>query len=119
MLLIVLLVEDDPELSDNLTEILQSFGCNVRAYANAAGALSFLEREHADCLLTDLRLPGQDGMAMLEELRRRQVMIPTIVMSGFVEPEHVRRAAELGVLDVQSKPINLQRLQHILERIAS
>lgn len=115
----VLIVEDDPALSENLSEILRGFGFQVSAVSSADRALEFLEQEHADCLLTDVRLPGQGGIAMLEELRRRHVTVPAIVMSGFVEPDHLRRATELGVIDVQSKPVNLERLHDVLDRLAS
>ena len=117
--LCVLIVEDDPALSENLEEILRGFGFRVSTVATADGALDSLEHAHADCVLTDRRLPGQDGISLLEELRRRQVTVPAIVMSGFVEPDHIRRAAELGVIDVQSKPVNLKRLHEVLGRLAS
>ncbi len=113
----ILIVEDDPALAENLTEILCGFGFGVSAVKSAEGALAHLADQAVDCILTDLKLPGKGGIELIEELRKRDSAVPAIVMSGFVEQSCLDRASSLGVIDIQSKPVDLPRLQTTLSEL--
>ena len=113
----ILIVEDDAALAENLTEILCGFGFGVSTVESAEGALAHLENRPVDCILTDLKLPGKGGIELIEELRKRDSAVPAIVMSGFVEQSCLDRANSLGVIDVQSKPVDLPRLQTTLSEL--
>jgi CheY-like chemotaxis protein len=65
----VLLVEDDEDSRQMLTDTLEYYGARVTAVSSATEALRLLATDHADVLLSDLRLPEKDGFALIHELR--------------------------------------------------
>ena len=68
----VLLVEDDEDARTLLTQTLEYYGAHVLPVASASEAVHMLEQHHADVLLSDLRMPGEDGFALIHNLRSRR-----------------------------------------------
>jgi len=105
----VLLVEDDDDSRQMLTDTLQFYGAHVVAVSSAAEALQMLDNHHADVLLSDLRLPEKDGFALIHELRLRTdpvAMIPaaSITASRLIEDRHHALAA--GYQVHMEKPVD-------------
>ena len=68
----MLLVEDDEDARMLLTLTLEYYGARVLPVASAAEAVQMLEHQHADVLLSDLRMPGEDGFTLMHNLRSRR-----------------------------------------------
>jgi CheY-like chemotaxis protein len=106
----VLLVEDDDDSRQMLTDTLQYYGAHVVAVRSAAEALQMLDTHHADVLLSDLRLPEKDGFALIHELRLRSdpaiATIPaaSITASRLTEDRHHALAA--GYQVHMEKPVD-------------
>ncbi len=111
---LVLIVEDDRDLAENLTELLRALGYPTLLAEDGAQALEVIEAQDVDGILTDYRLPKLDGVSLLAETRRRHKAIPLVVMSGYLDADGVERAKRLGALDVLDKPLDLQRLRALL-----
>jgi two-component system cell cycle sensor histidine kinase/response regulator CckA len=106
----LLLVEDDAAVRSILERGLKRFGPIVTVAADAALALAAMEAEAVyDVLVSDIMMPGIDGVELAAEARRRQPDLGVVLMSGFAEPPLHRAADAQGVLFV-SKPFALNDL---------
>jgi two-component system, LuxR family, response regulator FixJ len=106
----VFVVDDNPGLRRSLQALLEAAALPVETYASAE---EFLERHDArrpGCLLLDVRLRGRSGLDLQEELRRRQVRIPIIVMTGYGDVPTSVRAFKGGATDFLQKPVPPKKL---------
>jgi RNA polymerase sigma factor (sigma-70 family) len=97
-------VDDHPAVRASLTELLNSAGLPVRAFASASEFLEAWRDDWAGCLLLDVRLPGMSGLELQEELRARGVELPVIIVTGHGDVPMAVRALTAGALDFLEKP---------------
>ncbi len=110
----VYLIDDDPVVSFVLVDLVESVDLPHAVFADAA---SFLQQDLsalAGCIVTDVRMPGMNGLDLQDELRRRRIDLPIIFISGYPEVPSVVRAMRGGALDFFQKPFSTQ---HLLDRI--
>ena len=108
----VVLVDDDDALRGALTELLKRAGHQVSSCADGATGLKAVDE--ADLLVTDLRMPGFDGLSLLREARLRRPTLQVIVMTGYADVPNVVTAVKGGAVDFLEKPFNDELL---LERV--
>lgn len=101
----VFIVDDDGLLRETLRRSLEQAGYNVRSFESASDALCELDTAPPDIVVSDYQMPGMDGLEFIESVRQRSVSLPVMLMSGYVTPEVEKRAWDLGVNRVLSKPI--------------
>src|SRR6202044_2633050 len=77
---------------------------------NAAKALELAKTQHFDLIFSDVVMPGKDGLALLEELKKQGVTAPVVMMSGQAHIEMAVRATRLGALDFLEKPLTTEKL---------
>lgn len=111
----ILVVDDDDSFRTSIVEALTSDGYLVHSAANGIEALARLESVPVDLLLTDIRMPGMDGIELVESLLNRKGLLPCIVMSAYSTPTLERRASRLGALRVIGKPVDLSVLRAALQ----
>ena len=114
------LVVDDEELSrEFLREALSSFGCEVHAVNDGQAALAALAADDADydLVFTDLRMPGADGMAVLEANRKAAPDRPAVLVTAHGTMHVAVQAMREGAADVLEKPVALDALELLLERL--
>ena len=101
----VLLIEDDVDIAEMYRRRLASDGLNVAVAADAESGLRRLRDEPPAVLLLDIRLPGDDGFHVLQEVRSDPDLshVPVLMLSNFGEPSTVRRALELGASEYLTK----------------
>ena len=110
----VYLIDDDAVVSFVLVDLVESVGLPHAVFADAA---SFLQQDLsslAGCIVTDVRMPGMNGLDLQDELRRRRIDLPIIFISSYPEVSSVVRAMRGGALDFFQKPFSTQQL---LDRI--
>ncbi len=115
----IMLVDDDAEVLEAMDEVLEASGYAVESFSSTAPALSHLEHgEPADLLITDLSMPGADGLALIQEAQRRWPGMPSILLTGYNGDELAPATALLtgGRLVVLQKPI---RLGALLKQVAA
>jgi DNA-binding response OmpR family regulator len=103
----VAVVDDDPENLRALSALLQAEGFEVAAYAGGETAWAALNHSCdavPEAIITDLRMPGLDGLALLRRLRERFPTLPVILVSAFPDEAVWREGLEAGALDVFPKP---------------
>lgn len=92
----ILLVEDDPFLSDIYATSLKHAGFNVTHANNGKKCLEMLEKGNFDILLLDLLLPGVDGFEVLKTIKEKNIKIDIFVLSNLSGEEYLEKAKELG-----------------------
>ena len=116
----VFVVDDDPGIRDSVRWLLESVGLRVETYDSAQAFLNAYVATRPGCLILDVRLPGMNGLDLLEELRNRGGTIPVIVVTAFGEVHSTVRAMKGGAIDVMEKPtrdqVMLDRVHQALEQ---
>jgi FixJ family two-component response regulator len=103
---IVLVVDDDAAVRAALKFALEVEGFAVRLYDGPAAVLADRRLPDHGCLVIDYRMPQLDGLELVERLRGRQVVLPAILISGRVDDQLRRLAAQAGVSLVIEKPLS-------------
>ncbi len=112
----ILVVDDEQTMRDFLLASL-SATYEVRAAKSAAEAMALLQKAPADVVLSDVRMPGQDGLALLEEIRDKLAQPPlTILMTAFGSIQEAVAATKQGAFDYLTKPFGLDMLEHALQK---
>lgn len=112
----VLVVDDDEESRDLLSEVLTTNGYAVGVVENAEAARAALNRDESyRIVIADLRMPNGSGLELLEDLRRRKSKQEIILMSSFISSAERELALELGVDALIEKPF---RLSDLLDLVA-
>lgn len=115
----VLIVEDDLTFSTMLKTWLGKKGFDVETASTSARARKILLSKEFDLVISDLRLPDQDGINLLSWLREQKKNIPFIIMTGYAEIQSAVQCMKLGATDYISKPIQPDELlKKINEAIA-
>jgi two-component system nitrogen regulation response regulator NtrX len=112
----VLVVDDEAGVRSSLAGFLKDHGYEGIAVASAAEALKELETKHIRLALIDVWLPGEDGIALLEETKTRWPDTAVIVMSGNATIDLAVRATKLGAYDFLEKPIDPEKLLITMRR---
>ena len=110
----VLVVDDEDLIRWSLREALEDAGYSVRCAGDGASALSLLEREGADAVLLDYKLPDTDGLTLLAQMREREPDVPVILLTAFSSVERAVDAMRLGAYDFIAKPFDID---HVLARV--
>jgi len=97
-------VDDDAGLRDSLRLLLEASGLSVATYETATEFFSAATDLAGGCLLTDIRMPGLDGLELQEQLAARPVRLPVIVMTGHGDVPLAVRAMKAGAVDFLEKP---------------
>ncbi len=113
----VLIVDDDTALRRALATALADLGHRAAEAADGAAALSWLDRQRADAVLLDLRMPGMDGLEVLRRIRERPDAPPVAVLTAVPTGANTIEAMRLGAADHIAKPIGRDGLRALLERM--
>jgi CheY-like chemotaxis protein len=115
----VLVVEDEPDLLLLARRMLEELGYAVIEASGGEEALDLAENQEVDAVLLDLRMPGMDGWAVLDQLRATGTIsrLPVIVLSAHADPAAVKRSADLGAKGYVKKPYRVADLTRALEAV--
>jgi PAS domain S-box-containing protein len=116
--LVVLYVEDEDDVRTQMVSFLQRRVRNVYAAAHGLQGLDSFGQYDIDLVITDIRMPLMDGLAMAERIRAINPKIPIIITTAFEETRYFTRAIDLGVDKYIVKPINLDILSNTLLVVA-
>jgi two-component system response regulator HydG len=114
----VLIVDDDAELMKLLSLVLSRKGFETRGVRSGADALAALAAEHFDVVLTDVQMPGMDGIALCERAVAAHPDLPVIVLTAFGSMESAIAAIRVGAYDFVTKPVDNTVLALAVERAA-
>jgi len=106
----LLIVDDEANTLASLLRAFRLAGHEATVCDNAAKALELAKAKNFDLILSDVVMPGKDGLSLLEDLKRQGVTAPVVMMSGQAHIEMAVRATRLGAIDFLEKPISSDKL---------
>jgi FixJ family two-component response regulator len=119
---VVHVIDDDTTARDGLACLLEAAQFSVRTYNSAVAFLDALPRAEAGCIITDVRMPEIDGLALVRRLKSQQISMPVILISGTGDVSLAVEAIKEGAADFIEKPYDsetmLSTLKSALERDA-
>jgi PAS domain S-box-containing protein len=113
----ILVVDDEDAVCRMVADYFQLAGYKTSTASNAADAYSMLEQEPYDVLITDVKMPNEDGISLLGRVRKSWPDFPVILMTGHAQLEMAVDAIKHGVFDFVQKPFDLDYMGRIVERV--
>lgn len=111
----VLLVDDEPQILNILAETLETVGIQVHTCNSGDEALAFLADTPVEVMLSDLRMPGMNGLELLQKARDLDPDLQTVILTGFGNMKSAVEALRAGAYDYLTKPIDAERLIQTLK----
>lgn len=112
----VFVIDDEEPVRLSLAKLLRAIGFPSRVFPSATAYLESDAIGEESCLLLDLRMPGMSGIDLVEELHRRGLRVPTIVMTGHADQRSAERLEPFGLIGFLEKPFAVDQLRELLER---
>ena len=112
----VLVVDDEPKMQRVLEIMLRKMGHEVLLAADAQAALTLAQRVPVDLVMTDLRMPGMDGIALLTALREHGVAAPVILLTAYGTVESAVTAMKKGAYDYILRPFDVEAVELVVTR---
>jgi len=112
----VLVVDDEPKMQRVLEIMLHKMGHEVLLAGDGQAALALAQREAVDLVMTDLRMPGMDGIALLSALRAHGVNVPVILLTAYGTVESAVAAMKQGAYDYILRPFDVEAVEVVVTR---
>jgi CheY-like chemotaxis protein len=112
----VLIVDDDADLSETLARLLGRFGHTCLVAASGPEAVDLMETESPDLIVTDLHMPGMNGISVARQARRKRPPIPVVLMTAYPAAETRREAQIVGGIFHLAKPFANADMLDVVER---
>lgn len=113
----ILLIDDDKTALDGLVRILSRDGYPVAGALSGYEALNFLSRKTFDIIVTDMKLPGMGGLSLIHELRKKEEPVAIVVITAYSSVKTAVEAIKCGADDYLTKPVNVEELELVLEKL--
>jgi FixJ family two-component response regulator len=112
----IFIVDDDRQMRDSLTALLEALGYAVQSFAHASAFLKSYRADQPGCLLLDVRMPGQSGLELYDQLLREKKRLPVIFMTAHADVSTAVAAMKSGAIEFLEKPFDRQKLHARLEK---
>ena len=113
--LAVFVVDDDEAMRDSLDFLLSSAGCAVRTFESAERLLEALTDSNCGCVVSDVRMPGIDGLELLRRIKAARPSLPVVIITGHGDVPLAVEAMKLGAADFVEKPFDDERLIGVVQ----
>ncbi|MGA1842299.1 MAG: response regulator [bacterium] len=113
----ILIVDDDQKICETLADILEEAGYEVSTACDGQNALEKIRLDSFNLVITDIKMPIMDGMALLKEIEKSHANIEVIVITSYGYQGQQVEATRLGAYEYLSKPLNLDQLKNIIARV--
>lgn len=114
---VILIVDDEEGLREGLSKLLESEGYAALSAESGEQALEILQQSHIDLVLTDMRMPGMDGIELLKKIRERHPDVGVIILTGYGQIESYIEAMNFGAIEYVSKPFKVNELKFIVNKV--
>ncbi|MBW7956387.1 MAG: response regulator [Deltaproteobacteria bacterium] len=111
----ILIADDDLDLRELLVEAVRNWGYDVSLARDGEEALKKLRMDHFHMVITDLMMPGMDGLQLLQRIRELDSDILVIIITGYATIETAVKAIETGAYDYIAKPFRLDELMIVIK----
>ncbi len=114
----ILIVDDEATSRYSLGRLLEREGYQVYSAADGYEALRKLQNNKIDMVLSDIKMPGLDGLGLLEQIRAKYPNIYVIMVTAHGEVDIYLESANLGAFDFVHKPVKFEELKLVLKKIS-
>jgi YesN/AraC family two-component response regulator len=112
----ILIIDDEKPTLSMFRLFLNAYGYSVLTAENAAAGIELFRKESPAIVFTDIKMPGRDGLFILETLKRINPSVQVIVMTGHGDQNLMKKAMELKATAFLNKPINREALENVLKK---
>lgn len=112
---LILAIDDDPDIRKLLRAFLEKEGYRVCMAANGTEGMGWLDRESVDLILLDLKMPGMNGATFCHELRKKDTILPVIIVTGYPDSILMNDVMQYGPFMLIAKPIERKQLIQAVE----
>src|SRR5512142_2836424 len=113
----ILVVDDEPFFQELFREVLTAAGHATRTAGTAEEALQLLSRDHFDLLVTDIVMPGMDGVGLVREAKKRDPDVEAVVVTGHEDVRMAVEAMKAGCAEFLTKPVDRGELAEVADRV--
>ncbi len=115
----ILVVDDEDSMRKRCVRLLTRQGYHVIGAASSLAALDLIQKEGAwfDLLLVDIRMPGMDGIQLMEKVKGQRQEVEVIMMTGYATVKTAVKAMKIGAYDYLSKPFEMDELIHLVKKV--
>ncbi|MFA6283358.1 MAG: sigma-54 dependent transcriptional regulator [Desulfurivibrionaceae bacterium] len=111
----ILVVDDEPSMREFLTILLDKNGHAPHAAASGAEALALLQQHQFDLIISDIRMPGLSGLALLENVKQQDLSVPVVLITAYASPEDAVLAMKNGAYDYITKPFKVDDILSVIK----
>jgi len=115
----IFVIDDDNIIRGNLKDFLELEGHDITTFSTGEDALSRLSHDTPDIMLVDLRLPGIDGLELLEKVKESSQNVEVVIITGHADVSSAVKAIKLGARDYIKKPFDLDEISIIVQKAVS
>ena len=115
----ILIIEDDKNTKEGLKKFLETAKYNIAAFEKAENALNHLKNNKVDIILSDMKMPGMNGMEVLKKSQEISPSTLVIILTAYGTVDNAVEAMKLGAYDYLTKPLNLEKLALVIQRALS
>jgi two-component system response regulator FixJ len=116
----IFFVDDEPKVREVVGETLEQLGSKVSCFASASDCLEQLEIQKCDLLITDIKMPGMNGIELLTEAKRLAPWLPVLIVTGYGDIPTAVTAVKAGAVDFIEKPLEtetfLRKIKSLMKR---
>jgi len=112
----ILLVDDDKEFCMSIAKMFERYDYMITVAGDGQEALDLLSEKTFDLILSDLRMPGVDGMALMEEIKRKKIHSAVVFLTGYGEVESYMDLMNMGAFEYLNKPADVQEVLRVIKR---
>lgn len=116
----LVIIDDEAIVVQGITAIISRFDLNAEVVGSAGNGMDGCEvirTQEPDVVITDIRMPGMDGLSMIEQMHPEFPEVYFVVISGYTDFVYAQKAIRLGVMDYLEKPITKEKIQELLDKI--
>jgi two-component system, LuxR family, response regulator FixJ len=113
----VVFVDDEPGVCGVVHKMLARAGADVQCFQDAQDCLQHLAAHRCDLLITDIRMPGMDGMDLLRQVKDQSPWIPVLLVTGYGDVPLAVQALKTGAADLVQKPLDREAFLQVVERL--
>jgi DNA-binding NtrC family response regulator len=113
----ILVVDDEPIVCERLKPALEKVGFYVETHTDSQNAIDRLAEEKFDVVVTDIKMKGPDGLAILHFVKQQSPSTHVVIITGFATVDSAREAMKSGAADFIAKPFKIRQLRDLILRI--
>ena len=110
----IIVVDDEDSIRRRCVRLLSNQGYEVVGASDSQGALKLIQSDHFDLMLVDIRMPGMDGLELMQRIKARHPALETVVMTAYASVDTAVKAIKLGAYDYLAKPFDTEELIHLI-----